>query len=169
MMAQGSNLPRPSKTRKARGLRRRGQAGFGLLEAIVALTLFASAGMALFSWINANIARAAQLQERSESAQGQLLVLAWVQALNPALQPSGSTDLAPGVHIRWSSQQTSPRQQAPPPPGGVSSPFDLAMFEVQVTLEQASPPAQKTQTQVLTLQRMGVWREPWMSDVFDDV
>ena len=130
----------------------------------MALTLFAGAGMALFGWINANIARAAQLQERSESAQAQLLVLAWVQALNPAQQPSGSADLGPGVHIRWSSQQTSPRQQAAPPPGGVSSPFELAMFEVQVTLEQpnAAPYA-------LALQRMGVWRQPWLSDIFDDV
>ena len=156
----GANPPRNPAPRRDRGRR---QAGFGLLEAIVALTLFAGAGMALFGWINANIARAAQLQERSESAQAQLLVLAWVQALNPAQQPSGSADLGPGVQIRWSSQQTSPRQQAAPPPGGTSSPFELAMFEVQVTLEQANAPY------ALSLQRMGVWREPWMSDVFDDV
>ena len=103
------------------------------------------------------------MQERSESAQAQLLVLAWVQALNPAQQPSGSADLGPGVHIRWSSQQTSPRQQAAPPPGGVSSPFELAMFEVQVTLEQANAPPY-----ALALQRMGVWRQPWLSDIFGD-
>lgn len=156
----GANPPRNPAPRRDRGRR---QAGFGLLEAIVALTLFAGAGMALFSWINANIARAAQLQERSESAQAQLLVLAWVQALNPAQQPSGSADLGPGVHIRWSSQQTSPRQQAAPPPGGVSSPFELAMFEVQVTLEQANAPPY-----ALALQRLGVWRQPWLSDIFGD-
>lgn len=156
----GANPPRNPAPRRDRGRR---QAGFGLLEAIVALTLFAGAGMALFGWINANIARAAQLQERSESAQAQLLVLAWVQALNPAQQPSGSADLGPGVHIRWSSQQTSPRQQAAPPPGGVSSPFELAMFEVQVTLEQPNAPPY-----ALSLQRMGVWRQPWLSDIFGD-
>ena len=160
-MTGANNPPRNPVARRGRGRR---QAGFGLLEAIVALTLFAGAGMALFGWINANIARAAQLQERSESAQAQLLVLAWVQALNPAQQPSGSADLGPGVHIRWSSQQTSPRQQAAPPPGGVSSPFELAMFEVQVTLEQANAPPY-----ALSLQRMGVWRQPWLSDIFDDV
>ena len=159
-MAGANNPPRNPAPRRDRGRR---QAGFGLLEAIVALTLFAGAGMALFSWINANIARAAQLQERSESAQAQLLVLAWVQALNPAQQPSGSADLGPGVHIRWSSQQTSPRQQAAPPPGGISSPFELAMFEVQVTLEQANAPPY-----ALSLQRMGVWRQPWLSDIFGD-
>lgn len=159
-MTGANNPPRNPAPRRDRGRR---QAGFGLLEAIVALTLFAGAGMALFSWINANIARAAQLQERSESAQAQLLVLAWVQALNPAQQPSGSADLGPGVHIRWSSQQTSPRQQAAPPPGGVSSPFELAMFEVQVTLEQANAPPY-----ALALQRLGVWRQPWLSDIFGD-
>ena len=159
-MTGANNPPRNPVARRDRGRR---QAGFGLLEAIVALTLFAGAGMALFSWINANIARAAQLQERSESAQAQLLVLAWVQALNPAQQPSGSADLGPGVHIRWSSQQTSPRQQAAPPPGGVSSPFELAMFEVQVTLEQPNAPPY-----ALSLQRMGVWRQPWLSDNFGD-
>ena len=159
-MAGANNPPRNPVARRDRGRR---QAGFGLLEAIVALTLFAGAGMALFSWINANIARAAQLQERSESAQAQLLVLAWVQALNPAQQPSGSADLGPGVHIRWSSQQTSPRQQAAPPPGGVSSPFELAMFEVQVTLEQPNAPPY-----ALALQRLGVWRQPWLSDIFGD-
>lgn len=156
----GANPSRNPAPRRDRGRR---QAGFGLLEAIVALTLFAGAGMALFSWINANIARAAQLQERSESAQAQLLVLAWVQALNPAQQPSGSADLGPGVHIRWSSQQTSPRQQAAPPPGGISSPFELAMFEVQVTLEQPNAPPYAQ-----SLQRMGVWRQPWLSDIFGD-
>lgn len=159
-MTGANNPPCNPAPRRGRGRR---QAGFGLLEAIVALTLFAGAGMALFSWINANIARAAQLQERSESAQAQLLVLAWVQALNPAQQPSGSADLGPGVHIRWSSQQTSPRQQAAPPPGGISSPFELAMFEVQVTLEQPNAPPY-----ALSLQRMGVWRQPWLSDIFGD-
>ena len=44
-MTGANNPPRNPVARRGRGRR---QAGFGLLEAIVALTLFASAGMTLF-------------------------------------------------------------------------------------------------------------------------
>ena len=40
------------------------QRGFGMLEAVVALVLFALVGSSLFAWINANLDAAARLRDR---------------------------------------------------------------------------------------------------------
>lgn len=130
--------------------------GFGLLEAIVALTLLAGAGMALFSWINVNLAQASRLQEVEAAIRAQNVALEWVEILNPALSPEGETELDKDLRIAWQSRPLTPRTMVAPFPGGTHTPFELALFEVTVRV-QAPGLAREHEW---SFRRLGVWREP---------
>lgn len=69
------------------------QRGFSLLEAIVALAILASVGMALFAAMNQSlsmVARAEKVRERESALRN---AVAWIQVINPAQQPRGEHEL----------------------------------------------------------------------------
>ncbi len=130
--------------------------GFGLLEAIVALALFAGAGMALFAWINTSISSATRLQETELVTRVTALATEWIQTVNPVLEQGGEVMLDDGLRLHWNARPLTSRVAVAPFPGGESTPFQLALFEVEVL---ASHP-QLSREHALTLRRLGVWREP---------
>ena len=79
------------------------QRGFTLLEAIVALILIASTGMALLNWINTNLMtlhRVQQVQQRHEAIRN---ALAFMDTINPLEKPQG--DETVGIYtFRWETQ-----------------------------------------------------------------
>ncbi len=81
----------------------RKQYGFSLLEAIVALAILASVGMGLFAAMNQSlnmVARAEAVRERESVLRN---VVAWVQVVNPGVQPEGEHVLG-DVLLRWTSE-----------------------------------------------------------------
>lgn len=132
-------------------------AGFGLLEAIVALAIFAGVGMALFAWINANLGRAAELAAREEETRALLLALDWVETINPAVRPTGEVTLDDGARLAWQSVPSAPRAQVAPLPGGERTPFELARFTLSVAITFPD----RAEAYRFTLERLGVWREPF--------
>lgn len=132
-------------------------AGFGLLEAIVALTLFAAAGMALFSWINANLERAGRLAAREAEIRALFLALAQAEALDPVTQPQGRWQPDGDTRVDWQCRQLGPRRAVMHLPGGTSTPFEIAAFETELTVR--TPGLDKPYT--LRLRRLGLWREPF--------
>ena len=118
-------------TRRARG--------FGLLEAIVALAIFAGAGMAIFAWINSSIAIASRLRESEDRTRLLSMASGWVQILDVAANPDGLTELAPGITLGWQARPLGDRAPVVPFPGGIYSAFDAHLFRVDVViLEVAS-------------------------------
>jgi len=89
----------------------RGQRGFSLLEAIVAMTILATVGLALF----AAMSQATQMTARAERARRADSALrnaaAWMQSVNPALTPEGEQKLG-DVVVRWSSEPIEPVRDA---------------------------------------------------------
>jgi general secretion pathway protein I len=81
--------------------------GFALLEAIVALTLLAGTGLALFAWINQNLQQASRLREREQQVRLQLTAQQLVQTVNPTRSPTGRLDID-GVSVQWTSRPLSP-------------------------------------------------------------
>jgi general secretion pathway protein I len=79
------------------------QRGFTLLEAIVALILIASTGMALLNWINTNLMtlyRVQQVQQRHEATRN---ALAFMDTINPLEKPQGEETV--GIYtFRWEAQ-----------------------------------------------------------------
>jgi general secretion pathway protein I len=83
------------------------QHGFTLLEAIVAIVLIATTGMALLSWINTNLIalnRVQDVQRRNESIRN---ALNFIDTLNPMLKPEGEQTL--GIYtFKWHSTEIDP-------------------------------------------------------------
>lgn len=108
------------------------QRGFGLLEAIVALALFAGAGMALFTWINNSIAQAVRLQQSEVETRLQATGTEWVRALDLAKAPAGDVALAPGIRLVWRATPLSPPTPAAPFPGATESLSHVVLYRVDV-------------------------------------
>jgi general secretion pathway protein I len=109
-------------------------AGFSLLEAIVAMAILASAGMALFAAMSQSV----QMVERAEAAReresAELDALAWIQTVNPALQPSGEEQLG-DVLLHWSSEPVEPPRDAS---AGYlrSGLYQVGLYRVHLRLER---------------------------------
>lgn len=77
--------------------------GFSLLEAIVALVLISSTGLALFSWMNTNtlsLQRVQSVQQRNIATRNALM---YINTINPLQTPQGSTILGSYV-VNWTSR-----------------------------------------------------------------
>ena len=126
-----------------------------MLEAVVALVLFALVGSTLFAWINTNLDAASRLRQRDRSQALVQLASAWLQTRNPMAEPSGETELAPGTHLRWAARPLTPVTPGAPLPGGTRTPFRLALYEIDATVTSADGVEAS-----FTLERLGVEREP---------
>ncbi len=106
------------------------QQGFTLLEAIVALVLIASTGMALLSWINTNLISLQRIQAVQERDTAIRNALAFLDTINPYNSPNGDVEM--GVYqIQWQSITLET-----PIPGinkwSDPSIFDVGLYETRV-------------------------------------
>nr|WP_242533169.1 hypothetical protein [Niveibacterium umoris] len=73
------------------------------MEAIVALTILATTGVALFSWIGTNLREAGRLKQVEREARWRLQAVEWLNGLNPAENPEGRVEFD-GLMLRWTSK-----------------------------------------------------------------
>lgn len=133
----------------------RRQAGFGMIEAVVALALFALVGSTLFAWINTNLESAARLRHRDSAQSVMQFAVAWLQTRNPMIEPDGEAEPEPGMHLRWRGKALTPLTPGAPLPGGTVTPFRLVLYELDVTVS-----AQGVGETRFTIERVGVERDP---------
>jgi general secretion pathway protein I len=108
--------------------------GFGLLEAIVALTILASAGLALFAWINQNLQSATRVRQAELQSRLTLTAEALVEGLNPLTQPEGLQELA-GVNVRWTSHEVAPVHSNTAAVEGRPGDWEVGLYRVDVEAE----------------------------------
>lgn len=77
--------------------------GFSLLEAIVALAIVASAGLALFAAMNQSVQMATRAENARKADTAMRNALAWMETVNPGLTPTGEQRLGDMV-LRWTSE-----------------------------------------------------------------
>ena len=117
-----------------RGLDAR-QRGFSLLEAVVAMVLVASLGMALFSWINTNLISLQRTHEANLQAEATHNILEYMHTVNPMLTPQGKIDLG-SYTLAWDALPRAPAKDGSGYPAGISL-WQLALYETKVTVTRA--------------------------------
>lgn len=108
------------------------QRGFTLLEAIVALTLIALAGAALFSWVNANMISLARVRDVNERSLATENILDLMQKIDPMLSPTGERDLG-SYSVRWNVEAVAGPQDGANYPRGLSL-YKLALFRNHISV-----------------------------------
>jgi general secretion pathway protein I len=107
--------------------------GFTLLEAIVAVVLLSTAGLVLFSWINASFDSLNRIELSNARAAAELNAMEFMKTVNPMEQPTGRAKLGE-IQMSWRAtpvgdpvqNRTDTRE-----PG----PFLVAMYQVEVSLD----------------------------------
>jgi general secretion pathway protein I len=87
------------------------QRGFSLLEAIVALTIMASAGMALFAAMNQSLQMAQRAQQSHLADTAVRNALAWMETVNPGMEPEGNVRIG-RMELHWRSMAVEPARDA---------------------------------------------------------
>jgi general secretion pathway protein I len=114
--------------------RKVGQRGFSLLEAVVALVILASAGWALFSWVNASIVSLRRVEDANARSAATSNAVEYMQTVNPMLRPEGRVDLG-DYRIGWTSTLITRVMNGSDFQRGPSN-YDLALYDTVVRAYQ---------------------------------
>lgn len=115
-------------------VRQHSQGGFSLLEAIVALVLLSTVGMALFSWINTSLIglnRAQAVITRTQTIQNALSAM---EQINPAEAESGEMQVG-NMEIEWYTEIVEPLQDGVGYPLGTGL-YQIGLYDTHVTVKQ---------------------------------
>lgn len=112
------------------------QHGFTLLEAIVALVLLSTTGMALFSWINTTLSGLNRTLEHSQKAQYRINAVALMQQINPAADPQGEITTHTFI-VQWKATAIAPLKQEIDVTGMPGS-YLIGLFDSNVTVLQGN-------------------------------
>jgi len=114
--------------------RKQRQYGFTLMEAIVALLLIATTGMALFSLINSNIKTLNRVQETNAENSAKVNALEYMYSVNPMIKPQGEVDFG-SFRISWKAEITSEPRDGAGYPSGLSL-YQLALYQNKITIQK---------------------------------
>lgn len=109
-------------------------AGFTLLEAIVAIAIFAGGGMALYGLLNTNLVGIGKAADVSRREPAVLAAVEHLSAINIREQPAGQMEMA-GFDIAWSSNLVEPVRQGQSAAGYVGA-FEIGLYDVVIELSR---------------------------------
>ncbi|MEI6599792.1 MAG: prepilin-type N-terminal cleavage/methylation domain-containing protein [Comamonadaceae bacterium] len=109
------------------------QTGFTLIEAIVALVLMATTGMALFSWINSNIMTLSRVQASNAEDAATANAVEYMRTVNPTLTPEGKTTLG-AYRMVWKAEPLTDLRDGASYPFGLSL-YQIGMYQTQVAVQ----------------------------------
>ena len=118
------------KSRFARSERR--QAGFGLLEALVALVLLSSIGFTLLGWVQQNLDNMQRMKGFYAEQEARRAVAEWGYALNPMDKPDGEVRIG-SIRLTWKSVPIAEKVSQTGYPQGIGL-YDVALYDVEVTV-----------------------------------
>jgi general secretion pathway protein I len=110
------------------------QRGFTLLEAIVALVLITTVGMALLSWMNTTLISAQRVQAAAQRDDAIRAGLAFINTVNPLADPRGEETLG-SYRIRWRSSALDGPKDGTDVAGNLSY-YQVGLYLMQVEMWQ---------------------------------
>ena len=108
--------------------------GFTLLEMVVALVIFAAAGMALYGLLSTNLITLTRAQDVSRQAPVVREAMERLAAVNPWQQDEGRFEID-GFDVAWTARLVEPMRQSQTA-FGVPGPFNVGLYEVEFMLRQ---------------------------------
>ena len=108
--------------------------GFSLLEAIVAMTILATSGLALFSWFSVSYDGLIRLEEIQENNEVMDDLYAYFATLNIQEETAREIEIN-GYKISWRANLIEPKQQGRSLLGGLSN-FDLGLYMVSIEVKK---------------------------------
>lgn len=122
--------------------RARDQHGFSLLEAIVAMAVLATVGMALFAAMSQSTQMVARAEHARRIDSAVRNAAAWMASVNPTETPQGEQELG-DVTLRWSSDLVEPVRDAMT---GYLQPglYEVGLYQVRMELSQDGRPLAET-------------------------
>ena len=109
------------------------EAGFTLLEGLVAIALLAGTMFAIFTLVGGVLSSANRVGRSNETVQVTLNALEVMSVINPMLEDTGKIDLGPYT-VSWKSAATTPVADGVGYPVGVSL-YQLALYKTNVRIE----------------------------------
>lgn len=106
--------------------------GFTLLEAIVALVIFAMGAFALYGWLSTNLITMQRARAGSEALVVRQSALELVGDVNPMLNPSGERE-AGALRVQWTSTPLEPPKRGRVQIGG-PSPYMVGLYQMVVNV-----------------------------------
>jgi general secretion pathway protein I len=120
-------------------MKREAEAGFTLIETIVALIILAGGLLAFYSFLSTALAAAGRAQAVSIEFDRRMNALEIATALNPMASPEGKVDLG-SYSIAWSSTPIADPQQGSAYPLGKGI-FKIGLYKVTFTFPGTRVPA----------------------------
>lgn len=118
--------------------RRRDAGGFALLEAIVAIVLFAAAGMALYGLFNTSLISLLRVHDVSREAPVVRYAVEQLQAIDPRAIDAGRFEVD-GFDVTWTARLVEPVRQGQNSLG-VLGDFEVGLYEIEFHIADAGRP-----------------------------
>lgn len=106
-----------------------------MLEAIVALVLISSIGIALFAWINTNLMSMRRIDDANQRAEAMLNVLEYMDKMNPMLTPEGQFSFG-RYRMNWTATPKTAVTDGIGFPGGIGL-YQYALYDTALRVETA--------------------------------
>ena len=113
-------------------------AGFTLLEATVALAIFAAGGMALYGLFNNNLIGLGKAADVSRREPAVLAAVEHLSSINIREQPAGELEIG-DFDISWSSSLVEPARQGQSATGFRGS-FEVGLYDVDIEVGRNGRP-----------------------------
>ena len=112
----------------------RRMAGFTLVEMVVALAIFAAAGMALYGLLSTNLITLTRVQDVAGQAPAVREAMERLANVNPRQQAEGRFETN-GFEVAWQARLVEPMRQSQTA-FGVPDPFNIGLYEVEFELRR---------------------------------
>ena len=112
--------------------------GFTLLEAIVALAIFASVGMALYGTYNTNLISMERVRDTSRQLPAVRNAMEYLSTVNPHEEPEGQLTFN-GFDIRWAATLVEPVRQGQDA-FGYRTNYELGLYDVRFDVSEDGQP-----------------------------